>query len=85
MFVSMTTFERINQDATEAMKQKQADRLSTLRMLKSALKNRQIELMHPLTEEETLAVVKSQVKQLKEGLEMAQKAQRPQMIEAAQR
>jgi hypothetical protein len=72
-------------DMKEAMKSQDAARLSTLRLLKSALKNKQIDLMRELTDEDVLAVVKTQIKQLREAEEMAQKAQRTQTAEEARR
>lgn len=68
-FSPMTLIETINKDFTAAMKERREAELSTLRMLRAALKNRQIELMHELTEDEAMAVVKSQIKQLKDAME----------------
>ncbi len=65
----MTLLETINQDFTAAMKERREAELSTLRLLRAALKNRQIELMKELSEDEALSVVKSQIKQLKDALE----------------
>src|SRR3989344_4588545 len=65
----MSLLQKINDDAKEAMKAKESATLSTLRMLKAALKNKQIELMHELQEEEIVAVLRSQIKQLKDSLE----------------
>ncbi len=71
--------ETINSDFTSAMKAKEEAKLSTLRLLKAALKNKQIELRsakggsasggHELSEDEALAVVKSQMKQNKDALD----------------
>ena len=72
----MNLQENITQDLKEAMKSKQAATLSTLRMLKSALKNKQIELMHDLTEQEVIAVIKSQIKQLQDSLALFEQAGR---------
>lgn len=66
---SMTLLEQITFDMKEAMKAKDEAKLSTLRMLKSALKNKQIDLMHELSDEEVLSVIKTQMKQLKDSLE----------------
>jgi len=60
--------EQITTDIKTAMKAKDNATLSTLRMLLSAMKNKQIDLQHELSEDEVLAVVKSQVKQLKDSL-----------------
>ncbi|MBI2551007.1 GatB/YqeY domain-containing protein [Candidatus Uhrbacteria bacterium] len=80
----MTILERIDADFKTAYKAQQAERVSTLRLLKSALKNRQIELMHPLTDEETLAIVKGQLKQLQEALEIARGAGRAELVTKAE-
>lgn len=80
----MTLLEQILQDTKEAMKNKDAARLSTLRMLKSALKNKQIELMHELSDEEALAVIKSQIKQLTDAMQMYKDAGRAESAEEAQ-
>jgi uncharacterized protein YqeY len=50
-----------------AMKAKDNATLSTLRLLLSAIKNKQIDTQHDLSEEEIQAVIKTQVKQLKDA------------------
>ncbi len=75
--------EQINNDLKEAMKAQDAGRLSTLRMLKSALKNKEIDLMHPLTDDEAIAIIKGQVKQLKEVQETEEKVGREEESERA--
>lgn len=65
----MTFLDRINQDITAAMKAKEAERLSTLRMVKTALKNREIEKMAALTDEESLKILQSLVKQRRDSIE----------------
>ncbi len=75
----MSLFETINKDFTSAMKERRDVELSTLRMLRAALKNRQIELMsakggsasggHELSEEEALSVLKGQIKQVKDSID----------------
>lgn len=64
----MTLVERIDHDFVEAMKAKEEARLSTLRMAKAALKNRQIDVGHPLTDEEAGAVIKTMIKQYQDAL-----------------
>jgi len=49
----MSLIEQIQQDITAAMKAREEQRLSTLRMVKSALKNREIDKMAPLDEKES--------------------------------
>jgi uncharacterized protein YqeY len=80
----MTLLEQISEDMKTAMRAKDERTLSTVRMLKSALKNKQIDLMRELTEEDALAVVKSQMKQLKEAQEIAANAGRPEAAQEAQ-
>lgn len=64
----MTFLDRINQDITAAMKAKEAERLSTLRMVKTALKNREIEKMAALTDDEALKILQSLVKQRRDSI-----------------
>jgi uncharacterized protein YqeY len=64
----MSILEQINQNFISAMKEKREAELSILRMLRAALKNKQIELTRELNEDEVAAVVKKQVKQLRDVL-----------------
>lgn len=68
--------DTINADLKEAMKAQDAATLSTLRMLKSALKNKQIDLMRDLTDDEVTAVIKTQIKQIKDAAETFKQAGR---------
>ena len=61
-------FEKITKDLTEAMKAKDTFRASVLRMLKSALKNEEINKKSPLTDDEVLAIIKKQVKTRKDSM-----------------
>lgn len=63
-----TINERIDNDLKEAMKAKAEAQLSTLRMVRAALKNKQIDLGHPLTDEEAMAVMRTMIKQYKDAL-----------------
>lgn len=73
----MTTLaDRIRADMTEAMKAQDRDRLSTLRMLQAAVKNAQIDTGHPLTDDETLAVIRKAVKQRQDSIEQYSAANR---------
>lgn len=64
----MTLLECMEKDFVEAMKQKEEARLSTLRLARAALKNREIDAGHPLTDEEATAVVKIMIKQYQDAL-----------------
>lgn len=62
--------KKIDADLKEAMKSGAREKVSTLRMLNAALKNKQIEKkQQPLTEEEIIATVRSQIKQRKDAIE----------------
>jgi uncharacterized protein YqeY len=61
--------ERIQGDLVEAMKRKEALRVSVLRMMKSALKNKEIDLRKPLTPDEENQVLQTLVKQRTESIE----------------
>ena len=73
----VTLVEQVNQDLTAAMKAKDAERLSALRMVKTALKNREIEKMAALDDAESIKVLQSLVKQRRDSIEQYQQAQRP--------
>lgn len=72
----MEMLERLNQDLKQAMKDKDKVRLSVVRMIKSAAKNREIELGHPLSDEDVLVVVQKELKQRKDSLQAFQDANR---------
>ncbi len=64
----MSLIERLNQDMKTAMKNKEKTTLSVIRMVRSSIKNKEIELQHSLTEEEALDVVAKELKQQKDSL-----------------
>jgi uncharacterized protein len=68
--------ERLNQDLKQAMKGKEKVRLSVIRMAKSSIKNREIELGHPLSEEDIQQVFLKELKQRKDSLQAFQDANR---------
>lgn len=61
--------EKVNSDLITAMKEQDKFTLSVLRMLKSALKNEEINKKSSLTDDEVLAVIKKQVKTRKDSKE----------------
>jgi uncharacterized protein YqeY len=71
--------EQVRADMTEAMKARSADRLSTLRMLQSALKNEQINLKHELSDEEAMSIIRKSVKQRLDSIEQYTKANGPEL------
>jgi uncharacterized protein len=77
----MSFLDRINEDLKAAMKSKDPDRLSTLRMVKTALKNREIDKMEALTDDESIKVLQSLVKQRRDSIEQYQQAGRIDLAE----
>jgi uncharacterized protein YqeY len=65
----MALKERIDADLKAAMKEKDAEKLSVVRMLKSAVKYREIEVMKPLDDAGVLAVIASEVKRRRDSVE----------------
>jgi len=72
--VSLT--DKVQQDMVAAMKSREADRLSTLRMMKSALKNKEIDKRAPLTDAEASQVLITMVKQRRDSIEQFTKGNR---------
>src|ERR1700719_2244844 len=72
----MGYLDRIQKDLTDAMKSKDELRLSVLRMMKTALKNKEIEKIRPLEDAESLQVLQTLIKQRKESAEMFAKGGR---------
>jgi uncharacterized protein YqeY len=77
----MTITEQIQKDITAAMKAREEARLSALRMMKTALKNREIEKMAPLDDNEALKVLGTLIKQRKESVEQFRKGGRNEMAD----
>lgn len=72
----MTLLMRFDEDLKRAMKASESTKVSVLRMLKSALKNRQIEEGRGLTDDEIIKVVSTLVKRGRDSLEQFSKAGR---------
>jgi uncharacterized protein YqeY len=77
----MGYIERIQGDLTAAMKEKNELRLSVLRMIKSALKHKEIEKMRPLDDLESLQILQTMVKQRKESIDQFTKGGRQDLAE----
>ena len=75
----MSLKEKIISDLTEAMKAKDAARLSTLRMVKANLMNRQIEKGGELTDDEVTKALQSLVKQRRDSIEQYKNAGRDEL------
>lgn len=75
----MSLKDRITTDLTAAMKAQDAPRLSTLRMVKAAIMNRQIEKGGELTDEELTKLFQSLLKQRRDSVEHFEKGDRPEL------
>jgi uncharacterized protein len=77
----MSLFQTIVADLTEAMKAKDANKLSTLRMVKANLMNRKIEKGGELTDDEISKALQSLVKQRRDSIEQYENAGRAELAE----
>jgi uncharacterized protein len=72
---------KLNEEMVTATKAKDKIRLSAIRMLKTALHNKEINLMRPLNESEVLQVLSSMIKQRKDSIEQFAKGGRSDLVE----
>ena len=77
----MAISDQITKDITAAMKARDEHRLSTLRMVKSALKNKEIEKRAPLDDKEAMQVLGTLIKQRKDSIEQFTKGGRPELAD----
>jgi uncharacterized protein len=77
----MPIVDQITADMTSAMKAREEQRLSTLRMVKSALKNREIEKRSALDDREAMQVLHTLIKQRRDSIEQFQKGGRPELAQ----
>ena len=73
--------EKIEEDFKEALKSRDKDRLSILRMIKSSIKNEEIEKKESLNDEEISAILRLFVKRAKEAIEQFSNAGRTELAE----
>ena len=72
----MSLSERLQKDLVEAMKARETTRLSVLRLIKSAIQNKEIELGEPLSTEQDVQLLQTMVKQRNESIATFEKAGR---------
>ncbi|MCZ0755559.1 GatB/YqeY domain-containing protein [Anoxybacillus sp. J5B_2022] len=77
----MSLLERLNDDMKQAMKNKEKERLSVIRMVKAALQNEAIKLGKPLSEDEELTVLSRELKQRKDSLQEFENAGRSDLVD----
>ncbi len=82
--MNMSLKDKIIGDLTGAMKAKDANRLSVLRMVKASIMNRQIEKGADLSDEEITKTLQTLVKQRKDSIEQYERAGRTELAEKEQ-
>jgi uncharacterized protein YqeY len=71
--------ERVNKDIVVAMKAREEDKLTALRMVKSALRAKEIDKREPLSAAEEQAILTTMLKQRRESVEQFTKGGRPEL------
>jgi uncharacterized protein len=77
----MSLVETVHKDMIAAMKSREELRLSTLRMMKSAFKNKEIEKRAPITDAEAQSILQTLIKQRRESVEMFVKGGRQELAD----
>jgi len=77
----MTIQEKIQTQMADAMRNKDPLRLSVLRMMKTAVKNKEVEKMKPLDENEVIAVLNTLVKQRRDSIDQFRKGGREELAQ----
>ena len=71
--------QQVEKDIIAAMKARESERLSTLRLVKTAFKNKEIEKRQPLTDTEAQQILTTLIKQRRESVEQFTKGNRPEL------
>ena len=77
----MSLTERLNNDMKQAMKDKDKVRLSVIRMVRTAIKNAEIDQQRTLSDDEVIAVLNREMKQRRDSLQAFESAGRQDLIE----
>ena len=77
----MNLFEELKKDMIDAMKAKDKDRLTVIRMLKAALDKERIDKKIEITDEVFISVLEKQVKMRNDSIEEFKKAGREELVE----
>lgn len=80
----MSLTKQLDQDMKLALKNKDKHKLSTIRMLKSAIKKEEIDKKRPLNDDEVLSVIMREVKQRKDSLAEYKEAGRDDLADKEQ-
>lgn len=76
----MSLTEKLTQDMKTALKNKEKERLSTIRMVRSAIKKVEIEKKASLSDDEIIEVIAREAKQRKDAIEEYEKAGREDLV-----
>ncbi|MBD8069198.1 GatB/YqeY domain-containing protein [Bacillus sp. PS06] len=80
----MSLLERLNHDMKQAMKNKEKDKLSVIRMVKSSIQNEQIKIGQELSGDQELTVLTRELKQRKDSLQEFNSAGREDLVNKIQ-
>ncbi|MHB8111525.1 MAG: GatB/YqeY domain-containing protein [Syntrophorhabdaceae bacterium] len=76
---------KIEDGLKEALKKRESIRVSVYRMLLTSIKNKEVEKIRPLTDEEFFALIKTSIKQHNDSIESFKKGQRLELAEKEER
>ena len=79
----MSLTERLSNDMKQAMKDKDKVRLSVIRMVRTAIKNAEIDLKKTLSDDEVVDVLNRELKQRRDSLQSFEAANREDLIQDA--
>ena len=74
--------EQLNEDMKQAMRAKDKNRLSAVRMVRGAVRDKEINSRIELDDDGVLEVIASQIKKRKDALEQLRKSNRDDLVEA---
>lgn len=77
----MSLTERLDTDMKQAMKDKAKVRLSVIRMVRTAIKNTEIDQKRTLSDDEVIAVLNRELKQRRDSLQAFESAGRQDLVE----
>lgn len=75
---------KLTEDLKVAMRSGDTDRRDILRLLRSAVRNKEIELRREATDDDIVAVIEAEIKQRRDSIEAYSKANREDLVEAEQ-
>ena len=81
----MSLFNQINEDIKTSMKNKDAFKLSVIRMVKGAMQLEVINKKRDLNDDEVIAIIAKQIKMRKDSIEEFKKASRDDLVEKTQK